>query len=531
MQHDSDMEPVHVKVPGIQNLGNTCFFNAILQALAAVDSFREYLEQVIAQSALRGQSEPFTRALAQCISDLAPVSATATSATVMPRDLNQELVSKLSRFRGNKQQDAQELLQFLINLINDEQKRSVLRDRGLSDLLPTLTEPTKLSNGGGSSSSTSSRTDANGSPMLLSSISDSCFEEAMEERRWNPLYGLQVDLLQCAGCSRYRPMKNRRFLDVSLSFGDDQATATAITPPNKQVTLWDCLRMYTAPETVADVECVYCTASAELALKKQERDALARQLQRQPLDMETELALLQLKDDIHTLDVLLQTNVDKLAADHDLSDVRCRALRPCRKQLQFSRCPTVFCFHFTRKVFHASSGSTRKLDTHVVFPLEMDMAPFCQYERAANGGRHPQHPQHPQHTGRSTSTPHTTTPSTNTQPARAFLVYELMAVILHHGTDRYGHFTAYRRVRSTNQWFFLSDESVREASAGEVLGSCAYMLFYERKHQPPPRMARTKPNGVHRAHSQGTSSEEADEDEETEKALARVPDFEDASQR
>lgn len=28
---------------------------------------------------------------------------------------------------------------------------------------------------------------------------------------------------------------------------------------------------------------------------------------------------------------------------------------------------------------------------------------------------------------------------------------------------------------------FVSDESVREASVAEVLSSCAYMLFYERK--------------------------------------------------
>jgi ubiquitin C-terminal hydrolase len=51
-------------VPGIQNLGNTCFFNAILQALASLRSYNEYLSQIvgIAQNKL-----PFTEALKDCL--------------------------------------------------------------------------------------------------------------------------------------------------------------------------------------------------------------------------------------------------------------------------------------------------------------------------------------------------------------------------------------------------------------------------------------------------------------------------------
>lgn len=56
-----------VGVPGIQNLGNTCFFNAILQALAAVASFQEFLQEIERAARATGHDIPFTRALRDCL--------------------------------------------------------------------------------------------------------------------------------------------------------------------------------------------------------------------------------------------------------------------------------------------------------------------------------------------------------------------------------------------------------------------------------------------------------------------------------
>ncbi|TMW63602.1 hypothetical protein Poli38472_002543 [Pythium oligandrum] len=456
-------------VPGLQNLGNTCFFNAILQALAAVGSFPQYLDEVVEESEERGKHIPFTRALRDCIHDLTPVPSEAGSpSAVVPKRLNQELCTKLASFRGNKQQDSQELLQFLINIVNDEQKRCARSDGGLKDLFPSSLAP------------------------FSGSISDLCFEDALEERRWNPLYGLQVDLLQCSGCARYRPMTNRRFLDVSLSFGD-------AVDSKKPITLWDCLRMYTAPEVISGVECTYCTANQELMLKR--RDCKQLELEYATTGaMETELEVHQIKEDIYTLENLLAGDAESLY-QLEISDSRCRALRDRYKRLQFSRCPDVFCFHFNRKVFHYS-GHARKLDTHVVFPIELDMSPFCRYEQSSHENGRPL--------------------DAGMNDTRRHLVYELVAVILHHGNERYGHFTAFRRVRATRQWFFISDDNVREAREDEVLSSCAYMLFYERKYRR--RSATAKTNG-HDKRAPGNGKPLSDEESEDEEAaLARVPD-------
>lgn len=63
-----------------------------------------------------------------------------------------------------------------------------------------------------------------------------------------------------------------------------------------------------------------------------------------------------------------------------------------------------------------------------------------------------------------------------------------MAVVVHHGDMHSGHFVTYRRsppsaknpLSTSNQWLWISDDTVRKASLQEVLSSSAYLLFYER---------------------------------------------------
>ncbi|TYZ58356.1 hypothetical protein PybrP1_000828 [[Pythium] brassicae (nom. inval.)] len=445
-------EPVRLAVPGIQNLGNTCFFNAILQALAAVDSFHAYLAEVVRQAEQRARRVPFTRALRDCLDELAPTPEHETRATVVPRRLNAELVTKLAAFRGNKQQDSQELLQFLMNLVTDEQKRSALRDVGLQDLH---------------------------SDFLAKSISDLRHEASVRNRKcWNPMHGLQVNLLQCTRCKRYRPMSNHRFLDVSLSFAADQG--------KKPIQLADCLRMYTAPEAVEGVECTYCSLQQEFRATRSAFDAAKRQLERDKAtldDVALEIIQHERSEWLHTLETAL--GAAQVVNLEDLDRPVPRVLQDCHKRLQFSRSPDVFCFHFNRKVYHPWSGSARKLDTHVAFPLQLDMSAFCEYEQAASEDRALAGGLMGTGSSRSRAAPARSAAflfSLPPKPAHEFLVYELKAVILHQGNERCGHFTAYRRL-ATGQWFFISDDSVRAASPDEVLASCAYMLFYERKHR------------------------------------------------
>ncbi|XP_056677586.1 ubiquitin carboxyl-terminal hydrolase 30 isoform X2 [Monodelphis domestica] len=67
-------------------------------------------------------------------------------------------------------------------------------------------------------------------------------------------------------------------------------------------------------------------------------------------------------------------------------------------------------------------------------------------------------------------------------------LFRLMAVVVHHGDMHSGHFVTYRRsppsaknpFSASSQWLWISDDTVRKASLQEVLSSSAYLLFYER---------------------------------------------------
>lgn len=378
-----------------------------------------------------------------------------------------------------------------MNIVTDEQRRCAVQDRGLCFLV-------------------NQNFDDEGSQ----SISDLRRMQALDERNWNPLYGLQVNLLQCTKCGEYRPITNQPFLDVSLSFGAAGASG-------KPLRLADCLKMYTEREVIQGVECGHCSIEEELKLTRREYALAVEQLKRMSSKdavdaVDLEIAQHERKDWIHTLEKFLAAEEPAAIDSLEREIPRCR--QDCHKRMQFSRSPDIFCFHFNRKVYNAWSGSARKLETYVEFPLELDMSPFCEYEVSAdakkkrmNGYARPSGLRQRMALGRQ-STSSTSSSSASSSPSSPLLspsmpfasaqqrrqqsppslkeqkeahhlMYDLSAVILHHGNERGGHFTAFRRTMPTNQWFFISDDVVREVSADEVLRSCAYMLFYERKHR------------------------------------------------
>nr|XP_025858650.1 ubiquitin carboxyl-terminal hydrolase 45 [Vulpes vulpes] len=143
-----------------------------------------------------------------------------------------------------------------------------------------------------------------------------------------------------------------------------------------------------------------------------------------------------------------------------------------RKQLLISAVPAILILHLKR--FHQAGLSLRKVNRHVDFPLILDLAPFCSAtcKNVSVGDK---------------------------------VLYGLYGIVEHSGSMRGGHYTAYVKVRtpsrkllehitdeknvpglkepdgeSAGQWVHVSDTYVQVVPESRALSAQAYLLFYER---------------------------------------------------
>ncbi|KAK4794271.1 hypothetical protein SAY86_012265 [Trapa natans] len=100
-------------VRGLDNLGNTCFFNSVLQNLLAMDRFRDHF------LLSRCSEGPLTVALKELFTKIK--AEEGTGKVINPKPLLGALCLKDSEYRGNEQHDSHELLVRLLDLLSTEE--------------------------------------------------------------------------------------------------------------------------------------------------------------------------------------------------------------------------------------------------------------------------------------------------------------------------------------------------------------------------------------------------------------------------
>ncbi|KAM8904316.1 ubiquitin carboxyl-terminal hydrolase 16 isoform 1-T2 [Spinachia spinachia] len=135
-----------VSVKGLSNLGNTCFFNAVIQNLSQTHILRQTLNKVTEECiSLKiepvfssdlvpiltqlGQPGSLTLAMCQLLNEIQE----SKKGVVTPRELFTQVCKKAARFKGFQQQDSQELLRYLLDGMRAEESRRV--SSGISDAL------------------------------------------------------------------------------------------------------------------------------------------------------------------------------------------------------------------------------------------------------------------------------------------------------------------------------------------------------------------------------------------------------------
>eukprot|EP00743_Colponemidia_sp_Colp-15_P008477 GILK01009217.1.p1 GENE.GILK01009217.1~~GILK01009217.1.p1 ORF type:complete len:896 (-),score=132.96 GILK01009217.1:88-2703(-) len=116
---------IHPK--GLKNLGNTCFFNAVLQNLNVTSSLASSF------GSTRQNEGPTTVALREFYANMHDAAPGKASGSYNPQKLFTQVVRRVPRFRGYQQQDAHELLRFLLDGVQTEENDRLKRESANTD--------------------------------------------------------------------------------------------------------------------------------------------------------------------------------------------------------------------------------------------------------------------------------------------------------------------------------------------------------------------------------------------------------------
>ncbi|KAF2189054.1 cysteine proteinase [Zopfia rhizophila CBS 207.26] len=439
---------------GLGNWDNSCYQNSVIQGMASLPSFRNYLSRTTSQFR-HLDTDTTNGALLNMINMLND-----------PENHGKHfwIRGKLKSMSTFQQQDAQEYYSKILDALDKEVLNASTRKRRSS--ASWLSTARRLIDSPATTAEESN----------LDSEDQQATEQPPQEQPEiisNPLDGLLAQRVGCIRCGYSEGLSLIPFNCVTVPLGTNW----------RLYDIRECLDEYTDLELIEGVECAKCTLLRT-------RDTLTGVLEK---------ASEGIRDSITARLNTVQEALD----DDDFEDAtlikKCSILKKNwvqstkSRQAVIARAPKSLVIHINRSVFDEYTGAQLKNHNTVRFPAVLDLGSWCLGSR----------PSQSQQLDESLE-------EWSKDPAKSMLAgidgeavtdspfqYTLRAAVTHFGRHENGHYICYRKhpfmsaeltpsedatkLPVQERWWRLSDEDVWAVSEEDVLGQGGvFMLFYER---------------------------------------------------
>uniref|UniRef100_A0A8C7UDB4 Ubiquitin carboxyl-terminal hydrolase n=1 Tax=Oncorhynchus mykiss TaxID=8022 RepID=A0A8C7UDB4_ONCMY len=203
-----------VPVKGINNLGNTCFFNAVMQNLSQTHMLNDLIQDVkekghklkicppAESNVVRSTPEPLTSAMFLFLHSMKE----SGKGPVNPKTLFNQLCQKAPRFKGYQQQDSQELLHYLLDSMRVEETKRIK-----AGILKSFNNPTEKT----ADDETKRQVKAYGKEGVKMNFVDRIF------------VGELTNTIMCEECEHISTVKEA-FIDISLPIIEERSVGECV---------------------------------------------------------------------------------------------------------------------------------------------------------------------------------------------------------------------------------------------------------------------------------------------------------------